>query len=46
VSTSICRQKISQHDEQLAAMIEARRQLTALPEPIRDRKMWFHRGNR
>jgi len=34
------------HDEQLAAIIEALRQLTASPEPHHGRKMGFHQGNR
>jgi hypothetical protein len=38
--------RVGQHDEQLAAVIEALRQLTAPPEPSHDRKMGFHRGNR
>jgi hypothetical protein len=38
--------RVGEHDEQLAAVIEALRQLTASPEPDHDRKMGFHRGNR
>ena len=38
--------RVSGHDEQFAAVIEALRQLTASPEPAHDRKMGFHRGNR
>lgn len=38
--------RVGQHDEQLAAVIEALRHLTASPEPSHDRKMGFHRGNR
>ncbi len=38
--------RVGRHDEQLAAVIEALRQLTASPEPDHDRKMGFHRGNR
>lgn len=38
--------RVCGHDEQLAAVIEALRQLTVSPEPTHDRKMGFHRGNR
>lgn len=38
--------RVGQHDEQLAAVIEALRQFTVSPEPPHDRKMGFHRGNR
>ena len=38
--------RVGGHDEQLAAVIEALRQLTASPEPTHDRKLGFHRGNR
>lgn len=38
--------RVGGHDEQLAAVIEALRLLTATPGPDHDRKMGFHRGNR
>ena len=38
--------RVGQHDEQLAAIVEALRQLTAAPEPHHGRKMGFHQGNR
>lgn len=38
--------RIGGHDEQLASVIEALRQLTASPDPDHDRKVGFHRGNR
>ena len=38
-------ERVGGHDEQIAAVIEALRQL-AFPEPGHDRKIGFHRGNR
>ncbi|GAB1488050.1 ORF6N domain-containing protein [Opitutaceae bacterium] len=38
--------RIGAHDEQLAAVIEALRQLATSPDPTHDRKMGFHPGNR
>jgi len=38
--------RVGAHDEQLAAIIEAIRQLTAPPGPAHNRKIGFHRGNR
>lgn len=38
--------RVGRHDEQLAGVIEALRQLTASPEPHHGRKLGFHRGNR
>lgn len=38
--------RVGRHDEQLAAVIEALRQLTGSPAPHHNRKMGFHRGNR
>ncbi len=38
--------RVAGHDDQLAAVIDALRQLTAPPGPDHDRKMGFHRGNR
>lgn len=38
--------RIGVHDEQLAAVVEALRQLAASPDPAHDRKVGFHRGNR
>lgn len=38
--------RVGQHDEQLAAIIEALRQLTTSPEPHHGRKMGFNQGNR
>lgn len=38
--------RVGGRDEQLAAVIEALRQLTASPAPQHERKMGFHRGNR
>lgn len=37
--------RVGGHDEQLAAVIEALRQLTTSPEPAHNRKVGFHRGN-
>ena len=38
--------RVGTHDRQLAALVEAIRQLTAPPGPDHDRKIGFHRGNR
>lgn len=38
--------RLGAHDEQLAAIIEAIRQLTLPPGPEHDRKIGYHRGNR
>jgi hypothetical protein len=38
--------RVGSHDEQIAAIVEAIRQLTAAPEPAHGRKIGFHRGNR
>jgi len=38
--------RVGAHDEQLAAIIAAIRQLTATPEARHRRKIGFHRGNR
>lgn len=38
--------RLGAHDEQLAAIIEAIRQLTLPAGPDHDRKIGYHRGNR
>ncbi len=38
--------RVGQQDEQLAAIVEALRQLTVAPEPHHGRRMGFHQGNR
>lgn len=38
--------RVGEHDENIAGIIEALRQLTAAPEPTHDRKVGYHRGNR
>jgi hypothetical protein len=38
--------RVGAHDEQLAAVIEALRQLTSPAGPDHDRKIGFHAGNR
>ena len=38
--------RVGQHDDQLAAIVEALRQLTTSPEPHHGRKMGFHQGTR
>lgn len=38
--------RVGGHDEQLAAVIDAIRQLTAPPGPEHSRKIGFHDGNR
>jgi hypothetical protein len=38
--------RVGGHDEQLAAIVEAIRQLTAPVDPEHSRKIGFHRGNR
>lgn len=39
-------ERVGAHDEQLAEIIEAIRQLAAAPGPEHDRKIGFHRGYR
>lgn len=38
--------RVGAHDEQLARLIEAIRELMASPEPVHRRKIGFHAGNR